>query len=110
MMEITIKVDEKMLVAVAEQAVRDTFRLNDKYGSNGGYGTNEIARQAKEWAREQDYRPMIAELAPAFIKEAIYQSLATAISSAVKAELKRMKDEGEMTEVVKQSVRDAWKA
>ena len=108
-MEIVIQIDERMIMKAAEQAVVDAFRLNDKYGSNGGFGTAEIARQAKEWAKAQDYKPMIAEVAPTFIKEAIYQGLCTAVTAAVKAELKRMKDEGEMTEIVKKSIADYWK-
>lgn len=108
-MEIVIQINEKMLIDAAEQAVKNAFRLNDNYGSNGGVATNEIARQAKEWAKAQDYKPMIAQMAPPFIKEAIYQGLSTAVTAAVKAEMKRMKDDGEMTKIVQQTIKDVWK-
>lgn len=107
-MEITITVDERLMRAAAEQAIAATFKLREGSYGGGGSGTNEVHRQAVEWAKAQDYTPLIKELAPRLVKEAVAQSLASAITAAVKAEIKRMRDDGELGAVITAEVKGHW--
>lgn len=95
-MEITIKVDEQLIKAVAQSAVTDMYKIGQRYGDASGAGTQEITRQAKAWAIAQDYAEMINAVAPGIFAETVKSVLVEAIRTEAKKQVKLMKETGEL--------------
>ena len=92
-MQIIIEVPDEFIHKAAIAALRSTFG-NDRYES--GAGTNEIKAQVNRWARQQDFGPIIAAMAPAIVREAIAGELAAVIAKEVKRQVKIAQQAGEL--------------
>jgi len=95
-MEITIKVDEQVIKAVAQNAVTSMYKVGDRYGDSHGAGTQEIMRQAKAWAAAQDYADVIKAVAPGIFAETVKEVLVEAIKAEAKKQVKMMRETGEL--------------
>lgn len=100
-MDITIKIDETLLTQVAQQAVRQMYRTADgRELSYAGEGYRAIHQQAVQWARQQDYAPLIAEIAPAIIRAELGEAVKEAVKKAVKQAVKHAQVDGTIAALI----------
>lgn len=95
-MQIVVNVDEGMILAVAQKAVQETFTPGNRW-ETGGAGATAIRKQVIAWAEAQNYKPMIEQVAPNVLREAVQQAVTDAVRTEVKRVVKTMKETGELT-------------
>ena len=94
-MKITIDVDETLLIAAARRAVENAFANGDRW-TDGGIGYAAIRAQVHDWAQNQDYRPVIAEVAQAAIREAVTGAVLAEMRSEARKVALAMRQTGEL--------------
>ena len=98
-MKIEAEIPQELLKAAVERAITDTF---SSY-SGRGVGLTTLRSQVDAWAAEQDYRPLIAEMAAGVVRETVRNTLLDAVRSAVKAEVKALKESGQLGLLVREA-------
>jgi 2-C-methyl-D-erythritol 4-phosphate cytidylyltransferase len=102
-MKIEITIDETLLRDVAENEIRRAF-LPSTATSNGGTAATEVRRQVEGWAKRQDFYVLIEEAARPMLPEIVAPTIRAALESAVKKELRRLKESGKLEEMVQASL------
>jgi hypothetical protein len=100
-MQITIDVPDSLLQDSVRNSLAATY-LGTNYDS--GQGKAVVREQVIRWARSQDYTPMIKELGPAIVREAVESELVMAVKAEVKRQLKAMKEKGELADLFSQDI------
>jgi hypothetical protein len=103
-MQITITVDEGLPLAVAQEALANAYELGEGYGARVGVGALEIVKQVNTFAKAQDYRPLIGELAPGVMREVIKGALVEALRAEAKKVVKEMAQAGELAPLLKNAM------
>jgi hypothetical protein len=99
MMQITIAIDENLLRAAAETAVRSVFQPETDR-NYGGEGAKALKRQVEGWAKAQDFHTMIEEIARPMLAELLGPTVRTTLEAHIKRVLRNMKDSGKIDELV----------
>lgn len=107
MTTIQVVIDEEVIAKAARRSVAAMFNEGDRYSSdryteNAGYW--EVVRQVKDWAKSQDYTPLIETLAPPIIREVVAERVRTVVEVEVKKAVKTLKDEGFLAEEIRKAV------
>lgn len=89
---ITVEVGAEVLGDALQTAIRDAFSYRF---SEAGAGLSVIKAQADQWARGMDYTPIIQELAPDIIRDAVTRTLEELIKVEVKRQIKALLATGE---------------
>lgn len=92
-MHITVEVPLETLQKTVVDALRSSF---GKEHFNSGAGAAEVQAQVNRWAKQQDFGPIIAAMAPAIVREAIAGELAAVIAKEVKRQVKIAQQAGEL--------------
>jgi hypothetical protein len=93
-MDITVHIDEALLVAAAQAAINKAFAHARDWDE--GVGAQIITRQVEAFVRSQDYSALIAELAPSVMREVVHNALADAIAREAKRQVKLLAETGKL--------------
>lgn len=89
---ITVEVGAEVLSGALQEAIWAAFSF--RHGEAGA-GLSVIKMQADQWARGMDYTPIIQELAPDIVREAVTRTLEELVKVEVKRQVKALLATGE---------------
>lgn len=92
-MQIVIEISDARIQELVQDAAETVFATT-RYEAN--IGGKLIKAQVEAWAKEQNFRPIIAELAPKVVAGVVRDTMQDVVRKAMTVEIKRMREDGEL--------------
>ena len=93
-MQITVTVDESVVVEAARKAFAEAFRAPEYRDRTGGAGYETLRGQVSEFVRNMDLREHIRGAARAALDNVVREVIETELRAHLKAAAKAMRQEG----------------
>lgn len=95
-MQITVNVDEIVIIDATRRAFAEAFKSQQHYDVNSGAGYRAICAQVNEYVRTLDLREYIQDAARAALNSVVNDVLESELRAHVKRTVKAMKQEGDI--------------
>ena len=97
-MKFEIELDHNVLLEAVNSATRAAFDTGYRYGNAPGFGYKAVQDQTKQHILSVDFANLIATEAKRQVADVVSEVVKTQLREAVKAQAKRMRQNGELLE------------